>query len=308
MTTTPELVIAGTGAMACLFGARLAVHTDLTLLGTWPEGLAALKEKGITLVEADGSERTIPVRATDDPGQCVGVRQALVLVKSWQTERAARQLAECLSSEGVALTLQNGLGNLEQLQQILGAGRAALGVTTIGATLLGPGRVRAGGVGPTHMAVHPRLGWLIELLRKAGYEVEVAEDIESLIWGKLAINAGINPLTALLRMPNGELLARPHTQALMKAAAEETALVAAAKGVELPYAEPGNAVAEVARRTANNRSSMLQDVSRNAPTEIDAICGAVVKEGERLGIPTPVNWTLWYLVRSILSSTGEVLP
>jgi 2-dehydropantoate 2-reductase len=158
------------------------------------------------------------------------------------------------------------------------------------------------------MAVHPRLGWLIELLRKAGYEVEVAEDIESLIWGKLAINAGINPLTALLRMPNGELLARPHTQALMKAAAEETALVAAAKGVELPYAEPGNAVAEVARRTANNRSSMLQDVSRNAPTEIDAICGAVVKEGERLGIPTPVNWTLWYLVRSILSSTGEVLP
>ncbi|MGD2252730.1 MAG: 2-dehydropantoate 2-reductase [Anaerolineales bacterium] len=308
MTTKPELVIAGTGAMACLFGARLAEHTDLTLLGTWPEGLAALKEKGITLVEADGSERTMPVRATDDPRQCVGVRQALVLVKSWQTERAARQLAECLSSEGVALTLQNGLGNLELLQQILGAERAALGVTTIGATLLAPGRVRAGGVGPTNMAAHPRLAWLIELLRVAGYEVEVAEDIESLIWGKLAINAGINPLTALLRMPNGELLARPHTQALMKAAAEETALVAAAKGVKLPYAKPGAAVTEVARRTANNRSSMLQDVARNAPTEIDAICGAVVKEGERLGIPTPVNWTLWYLVRSILSSTGEVLP
>jgi 2-dehydropantoate 2-reductase len=102
-------------------------------------------------------------------------------------------LAECLAPDGVALTLQNGLGNLETLQEELGVERAALGVTTTGATLLGPGHVRVGGTGPTHIARHARLEAYLPLLRKAGFQVEVEDDVESLLWGKLAVNAGINP-------------------------------------------------------------------------------------------------------------------
>jgi len=298
MSRQPILIV-GTGAMACLFGARLAPYADVTLLGTWSDGIAALQDRGVCLVEDDGSEQSYPVRATSDPAQCVNSRHALVLVKSWQTSRAARQLSACLVPDGIALTLQNGLGNLEQLQEALGEERAALGVTTVGATLLDPGRVRAGGVGSTYLASHPRLLPLAEMLRQAGFEVKTAEDLESLVWGKLTINTAINPLTALLGIPNGELLARPHALALMSEAAEETTAVAVARGVRILHTNPGAVAIEVAGRTASNHSSMFQDIQRGAPTEIDAICGAVALEGESLGVPTPVNRTLWHLVRAL---------
>ncbi len=272
------------------------------MLGSWKEGLKALNEKGVRLVDEGDGEQAFAVHATSDPQDCVGAQSALVFVKSWQTSRAAQQLADCLAPDGVALTLQNGLGNLEHLQKALGVERAALGVTTMGATLLGPGRVRAGGVGPTHVASHPRLSELVEALRQGGFEVDMAQDLESLIWGKLAINAAINPLTALLGIPNGELLSRPHALALMAEAARETAAVAVARGINLPYADPGAAAVEVAGRTASNLSSMLQDIQRGAPTEIDAISGAIANEGESLGVWTPVNRVLWHLVRALASA------
>lgn len=291
------LLIVGTGAMACLFGARLAPHAQVTLLGTWAEGLRAVQRDGIRL-EENGRARQVRVRATSEVSDCAGATQALVLVKSWQTARAARQLSQCLSPEGVALTLQNGLGNLEILEAELGAERAALGVTTTGATLLGPGWARAGGSGPTHLAAHPRLEPLAALLQDAGFEVHPTEDLQGLVWGKLAVNAGINPLTALLEIPNGELLARSGARELMRATAQEAAAVVAAKGLQLPYADAAARAEEVAERTASNVSSMLQDIRRGAPTEIDAINGAVVQEGEQAGVPTPLNWALWKLVRA----------
>ncbi len=292
-----RVLIVGTGAMACLFGARLAPFAEVTMLGTWEDGLQALRRHGIRL-ETNGRVEQVRVQATSQVADCRDIPQALVLVKSWQTERAARQLAVCLPPDGVALTLQNGLGNLEILQDQLGAERAALGVTTTGATLLGPGRARPGGSGPTHLAAHPRLERLAELLQQAGFELQPAEDLQGLIWGKLAINAGINPLTALLEVPNGELLERPGAHQLMRAAAQETAQVAAALEVRLPYADAAEQVEMVARRTAANHSSMLQDVRRGAPTEIDAINGAIARKAERVGQPAPLNWALWNLVRA----------
>jgi 2-dehydropantoate 2-reductase len=292
--------------MACLFGARLAPHADVTLLGTWVEGLDALRAHGVRLREADGNEHEIAVAVSDDPADCTGAKMALVLVKSWQTERAAAQLAQCLDPDGVALTLQNGLGNLEILQHALGAERAALGVTTTGATLLGPGHVRAGGVGPTHLGPHARLEPLADLLRQAGFAIEFADDLQALLWGKLAINSGINPLTAILRVPNGTLNELPDAKTLMQAAAVETSKVAAALGVSLPNKDVEAAVVDVAFRTAKNHSSMLQDILRGAPTEIDAISGAVARRAEALGISAPVNRTLWHLVRALVdSSAGE---
>jgi 2-dehydropantoate 2-reductase len=295
------VLIAGTGALACLFAARLAcAGIAVTLLGTWRQGLEALREDGVRLAGADGSESAFPVLATADPADCGGAQAALVLVKSWQTERAARQLATCLSPQGVALTLQNGLGNREALEQALGTQRVALGVTTTGATLLGPGQVRPGGEGAISIGTHPRLTPLANSLRKAGFAVEVVAESGALLWSKLVINAAINPLTALLRVPNGELLARPDAQTLMATVAREAAAVATALGYRLTYPDPVAAAKEVAQRTATNTSSMLQDVQRGAPTEIDAICGAIVAAGAEHGIPVPVNRTLWLLIKALV--------
>ena len=299
--TRDNVLIVGTGAMACLFAARLAPQINVTLLGSWQEGLTALANRGVVLAESDTQEIHCNVLATSRPEDCVGVSQALVLVKSWQTARAAAQLRVCLTSDGIALTLQNGLGNLEILQETLGPDRAALGVTTTGATLLGPGFARLGGSGPTYVVNHPRLQTLILLLRSSGFDVKAVDNLESLLWGKLVINAGINPLTALLRVPNGGLLRLPDAQALMCALAREAASVALAKGIQLPNPDVEKSVIEVAQRTAQNLSSMLQDRQRGAPTEIDAICGAVVREGRKAGVPTPLNETLWRLIRALIS-------
>lgn len=299
MTTPTSLLLIGTGALASLFGARLAsAGVDVTMLGSWPDGLAALRGHGVRLVEADGSERMFPVQAAADPSECRGISYALVLVKAWQTARAAQQLAACLPADGLALTLQNGWGNRETLERALGLQRVALGITTLGATLLAPGVVRAGGHGPVTLGDHPGIQPLAGLLSAAGFDVHRAEDVAGLAWGKLVINAAINPLTALLRVPNGELLERPEARELMGLAASEAAAVGLAQGLRPPFDDPIAAAEDVARRTAANHSSMYQDVQRGRPTEIDAICGAVVQAGERIGVATPVNRTLWRLVRA----------
>jgi 2-dehydropantoate 2-reductase len=290
------ILILGSGALATLFAARLsAAGVPVTVLGSWPEGLRALREGGAEL-EGAGS---FPVRATAEPADCRGARLALVLVKSWQTERAARQLADCLEPDGVALTLQNGLGSAETLARTLGPGRAARGVTTLGATLLGPGRVRLGGEGSISLERRAGLAPLEADLRAAGFEVREAADIESLVWSKLVVNAAINPLTALLRVRNGELLERPTARELMGRLAREAAVVGRARGVRLEFDDPAQAAEQVARHTAANTSSMLQDVLRGAPTEIDAINGAVVRLGEEAGSQAPLNRAAWSLVKGL---------
>jgi 2-dehydropantoate 2-reductase len=307
MDNPPRVLIVGTGGMACLFGARLAAHTSVTLLGTWKEGVRALRHRGIVVEGTAGLER-VPVHATSDPAECADARLALVLVKSWQTARAAAMLRDCLAGEGLAVTLQNGLGNLESLQAALGPARAALGVTTCGATLLGPGHIRPGGEGQTHLGAHPRLGRLAELLRQARFSLQVVEDARGLVWGKLVINASINPLAALLRVPNGFLLdpAGEGAWEVAAEAAEEAAAVAAAIGIQLPFDDPAAQVADVLRRTRSNRASMLQDIEGGRRTEIDAITGQVVAAAERADIRVPVNRTLWNLVRSLeIRATGE---
>ncbi len=299
-----SLLIVGTGALACLFAARLgAAGQPVAMLGTWPAGLAALRAHGVRLTDSGGVEKRYPVQVAVGAADCPPAQIALVLVKSWQTDRAAAQLANCLPSGGFALTLQNGLNNREILAEKLGPGRVGLGVTTTGATLLGPGHVRPGGPGVISLEQRPWLPPLVKTLRAAGFTVELTESAEALIWRKLVINAAINPLTALLRVPNGELLARPAARQLMAALAGEAAAVAAARGISIPH--PVGAAEYVAERTAANHSSMYQDIQRGAPTEIDAICGAIVRAGEAAGVPTPVNQTIWQLVKAAVSRINK---
>jgi len=295
-----SILLVGTGALATLFAARLgeAGHS-VSMLGTWKQGLQALRENGARIVDSDGNEQAYQVHATDDPHEVSGAKFAIVLVKSWQTERAAHQLKLALADDGHALTLQNGLGNRETLTRDLGAGRVSLGVTTTGATLLAPGLVRTGGEGIVSIEQNQSLAPLEAALRSSNFNLQIVEDAQSLIWGKLVINAAINPLTALLQVPNGELLARPIVRKMMASLARETAEVAAAEHVHLPFSNPVSAVEDVARKTAKNHSSMFQDVRRGAPTEIDAICGAVTKRAELHGIDTPYNRTCWRLVRAL---------
>lgn len=266
------------------------------MLGSWPDAIDALNRYGARLVDEKGRETAYPVCAVTDPAQCRGAQSALVLVKAWQTKRTAHQLAECLADDGVAISLQNGLGNCEILATTLGLARAKQAVTTLGATLLGPGLVRLGGDGILSLGTDPTLDVLAAHFTDSGLRVERVRAVESLVWGKLVINTAINPLTAILKIPNGKLLESPPAREMMTALALETAQVAAAQNIEIPFSDPVAMVEEVARRTAKNHSSMLQDVLRGAPTEIDAICGAVARLA---GNFAPFNLAMWRLVGAL---------
>ena len=295
-----NILIVGTGALATLFAARLteAGH-HITLLGTWKEGIDSLRRNGARLIDANGKELQFEVDATDDPRECVGAKYAIVLVKAWQTERAARQLAECLAEDGLAVTLQNGLGNRDTLVSSLGEDRVALGTITVGATLLSPGLVKVGGDGIISIERNADLGPVESALRSAKFQVNIVQDARSAMWGKLVVNAAINPLTALLRIPNGELLNRPSAHEMMGKLAHEVAEVAFAENIQLPFDDPLAMAEEVARKTSANHSSMLQDVLRSAPTEIDAICGAVAGIAQKHKIETPANWVCWKLIKGL---------
>jgi 2-dehydropantoate 2-reductase len=287
-----SILICGTGALATFFAARLsAIGLRVTLLGSWQAGIDALNQNGAKLGDV-----AYPVRALSDPRECQGAELALVLVKAWQTQRAAHQLAECLADDGIAVSLQNGLGNREALAATLGLNRVKGAVTTLGATLLGPGHVRPGGEGTTTLEAHPALDVLSAQLAESGLRVERSDTLESLVWGKLVVNSAINPLTALFQIPNGKLLESPPAHEIMQNLALETAQVAALQAIDLPFDDPLAAVEDVARRTASNFSSMYQDVLRGAPTEIDAINGAVARLG---GEHAPINQAVWKLVRAL---------
>jgi 2-dehydropantoate 2-reductase len=298
-----RIALIGTGALASLFAARLSRSgADVLMLGSWQAQIETVQREGMQVIGLDGTTTVQAVRASADFGSHAPVQAAIVLVKSWQTPVAVERVRAVLARSGVVLTLQNGLGNHEQFVAAFGPRRAAVGVTTLGATLERPGVVRHAGEGPIMLAesadLLPPFARLETALLQAGFEVVRVKSAESVLWGKVAINAAINPLTAIHRIPNGELLERPDLLPLMESAATEAQAVAAALGIALPFPDAAAQARAVARQTAGNRSSMLQDVEKNRPTEIDAICGAIVRAGEQTGVPTPVNRRLLEQLRS----------
>jgi 2-dehydropantoate 2-reductase len=298
-----RIVILGTGALGCVFAARLAAVAEVWMVGTWAAGVAAVQSRGVTVHEPGGGVTRVRVSAASDPAEAPPADFALVLVKSYQTERAATWAARLLASDGLAVTLQNGLDNGPRLAAAVGAARVALGVTTTGATLLGPGEARLAAVQPTFVGrsrdTARRVEQFASLLNAGKLEAHVTDAIAPRLWGKAVANAAINPLTALWRVTNGELLASPERRELLAALAREAAAVAQARGITLPFDDPAAYVEGVCRATAANRSSMLQDVEAGRPTEIDSINGVLIAEGARLGVPTPVNETVWRLVRGL---------
>lgn len=292
--------IIGTGAMACLFAAQLAPVAIPFLVGHWPEQIRAIRAGGLTLLPLVAGEtpQTVPVAAyhTDEPLPVAEV--VLVLVKSGQTGNAAAVANRLLSPTGLAFTLQNGLGNVEILAHTLGTDRVNGGSTAQGAVIVRPGVVQHTGNGLTYLADGAGSRPLADLFNQAGITTHLVPDLAGVIWGKLIVNAAINPLTALLRVPNGFLAQDPIARLWLARIVEETAQVAQANGITLPYADPITRTLEVAQATANNHSSMLQDVQRGVPTENEAINGAIVRYGFKANCPTPLNSRLYQLIQA----------
>ena len=302
-----KIAIIGAGAMGCLLASYLSTHHQTWLVDNWQVQVDTINSTGLTR-ERDGQCTPCSVAATHDAATIGGADVALVLVKYHQTAWAAQQAATALQAGGICITLQNGIGGAAQLAEYLGVNRVSQGVTSLGATLVKPGLVRHAGIGDTVFA-DTSSPTLISTLRDAfvacGLPAHVSTNLDAVVWGKLVVNVAINALTGILRVPNGVIADHPGAQSLARAAVQEALLVVHALGIELPYDDAVNHAFTIARATATNRSSTLQDVMRGSPSEIATINGAVVRHAEQLGIPVPVNRLLVELME-VIDTTAAV--
>ncbi len=290
-----EIVVFGAGSLGSLVGGVLAREHDVTLVGR-EDHADAVREDGL-VVEGDLEARVRPVATTD--GRDLEADLAVVTVKSFDTAAAARTLAT--GAFDAALSLQNGMGNEETLARHLESPVLA-GTATYGAVLREPGVVECTGVG--EVVLGPREGGTSSVADRvaaafeaAGLETTVAADMPRRLWEKLAVNAGVNAVTALTRTKNGAVLEEPAAE-LAREATRETARVARACDVSLSDREALAAMESVAEATAANTSSMHQDVARGRRTEVDAINGYVVERATSRGLAATRNRTLAALIRA----------
>lgn len=317
-----RITIVGTGAMGSLMAGRLAHRAspfslpisarhqsidDVLLYGRPSPHLEAIQRDGLRLIEMDGTSHTIPIRASSDPADVKGSDVVLVLVKAWATAEAAAPLRSYLTRDTIVLTLQNGLGNAAALRSaLLHEGvrpHVWLGVTTQAALRSEPGTVIHTGDGITAIGrrsqeVDTRIRDIATALSLSGLRTVAVADIHRWVWRKLAVNAAINPLTALAGVPNAMVSTDPGLRSAAATLAAEVVAVANAIDVPLDLSEVLGAVDEVARATGTNRSSMLVDLEAGIRTEIDAINGAVVSEAKRLRMPSPANNLMTALIRA----------
>lgn len=299
-----EIVVVGPGAMGCLFAGLLKESgRDVSILDHNAARAKAISRDGITLVE-DGKERRVKVSAVAGASRLGRAGIVMVCVKAYDTAAAAGRAADCVGDGTVVVSLQNGAGNIEAIRGVLGGAKLVCGATGWGATLSGVGTSRISGKGPTLLAAVDKASCDAAaqvrcVLEGAGFKATVSGNPESVIWGKLVLNSAINPLTALLEVQNGALLEIPEARETMLKVAAETAAVATAAGVKLPYKDAGKEAVATCIATRTNVSSMLQDVRRRRKTEIDQINGFVVAKGAELGVATPINSMLLRKVRDL---------
>lgn len=304
-----KIAIVGAGAMGCLYGAKLSSvpENEVYLIDVWKDHIEAIDKNGL-LMEENGALLTYNrVKGVTDAEQAGPCELAIIFVKSTLTSIAVQSNKAVFGPDTVALTLQNGLGNIDLIREEIGDHNVIAGTTAHGATMLGPGKMRHAGSGKTIIGElngekSDRIEKIAQALRDAGLETEISENVLGLVWDKLLVNVGINALTGITKLHNGELLNYPEIEELLEAAVSEAQSVADAKGIALSYDDPVDHTKAVCKATAANKSSMLQDILNHKQTEIEMINGAIVREGAQAGIETPVNFVLTNLIKFIQKS------
>jgi 2-dehydropantoate 2-reductase len=294
-----RILVFGAGALGSVVGALLSNHHDVHLVAR-PGHAQAIMEGGLSI---DGVVNDVfSLEAHLDLEGVPKPEIIFVTVKAYDTKATLDALTEMAGYARTVVSLQNGLTNLRLFRSALPE-KAVMGVTSMGATLVGPGEVLYAGKGGTafgHLGGNQeKASEVADLFNEAGLNAITETDIEAELWMKGVINASINPLTAILGCHNGELLKDEGVLDVSLLACSEAAAVAKGIGIRLPPGDPFMKVKDVMRATAQNRSSMLQDLERGKRTEIDEISGEIVQRAGPIGIPVPVNRTLWTLVRGL---------
>ncbi|CAM5191609.1 2-dehydropantoate 2-reductase OS=Castellaniella defragrans OX=75697 GN=HNR28_003416 PE=3 SV=1 [Castellaniella defragrans] len=301
-----KIAILGSGALGCTFGAALTEAGHETwLLGRSAAHTEAMRQNGLQVEDASGTRR-VAVHATTRPAEAGPVDLVVVLVKSMQTEAAMQGALALVGPDTVVMSLQNGLGHEEILSRIVGREHVLAGKTYVGGVLLGPGHVLSGikgkltRIGELDGRVTPRVQGIAQAFSEAGLVTTVSENILGTLWDKLLINVATGALSGITRLTYGQLYDEPLLEATAIAAVTEAMAVARATGIELSITQAGQAWKLASEGLpADFKASVLQSLEKGSVTEIDFINGSVVRQGQRVGVPTPVNTTLVACIKGV---------
>lgn len=295
-----RVCVFGAGSLGSALGGMLAARNDMVLIGRDPH-MSVARQKGLTLT--GDVKRKVEVDARLDVSGLEPPDLLLVTVKAFDTREVVKACQQWSKASTRVLTLQNGLGNLELLRSWKGNSVYG-GTITMGAQLLSPGVVRVSGLGRIAIGADAdRMGAteIAKMFASCGLPAEVEDDIYAELWSKAAVSACINPLTAILRVPNGGILEDSAVLRMVREIGRECSEVAAAEGIRLSPRRIDARVRRVARDTSRNRSSMLRDVEEGRRTEIEQINGAFVGMAARHGISVPTNRALMAMVGTLAS-------
>jgi 2-dehydropantoate 2-reductase len=306
----PAVVIVGGGAMGGLFGGLLSEGgLEVTLLDTWRQHVDAIREKGLSIV-GRGGDRVIPIKATTDGGDIETADIVLFQCKASANEAAAESVRHLFAGSTVAVSFQNGLGNEEELAQVLGEDAVLGGLTAQAGLVEAPGVVRNFGDLPTYLGemrggISERASAIADAFSRHGLPTHASADIRRDMWKKLLGNVGLSAISGATDLRSVDIMAVPELRDTVLRAVDEAAQVARACGIELDAAEAREVLLKLTTPsgggTGASKSSLCADLAHRRPTEVDYIYGSVARLGRQHGVPTPTLDTLIGIVKGLES-------
>jgi 2-dehydropantoate 2-reductase len=290
-----KIAVMGAGAVGCYFGGMLARAGHDVVLIARAQHVQAIRRGGLRM-ETRTFDEQVQLSASTEPGPVADANLVLFCVKSTDTESAGAQLLPCLRPDALVLCLQNGVDNAQRLRTTLPQHQVAAAVVYVATEMAGPGHVRHHGRG--ELVIEPSLASeaVAQALCAAGVPTEISENVRGALWLKLIINCAYNAISAIAQRPYGENVQGKGVKDVMRDVVNECLEVAKAEGVNVP-GDAHLTVARLVETMPSQYSSTAQDLARGKRTEIDYLNGLVVRRGQALGIPTPVNRVLWALVK-----------
>jgi 2-dehydropantoate 2-reductase len=300
-----RIVIIGTGAMGSVYAGLLAdAGLDVCAVDIWAEHIDAIQRNGLRVSGASG-DRLAKLRATTDAREAGPADLVIIATKASGVEAAAKSARDLINSDGIVLTIQNGLGSAERVAGIVGEDKTLIGVVGgFGASIKAPGHVHHNGWEFVRLGeygggrITPRLERVADLWKRGGFRVLLFEDIHQLVWEKFICNVAFSGTCTLTGFTIGEVLANPDAFKVAAGCASEAYAVAKAKKIAVDISDPVSYVRTFGEKIPGARPSMLLDHLAGRRSEIDVINGAVPRVGAEVGVAAPINETVVALVRA----------
>ena len=304
-----RIAVLGAGAMGSLYGSYLSRKHDVILVDVNQTVIDTINAQGVTIHEPDGSVTVChPLGAVSTAGMAP-VDLIIVFVKAMFSESAIESNRGLIGPDTCIMTLQNGSGHEDMLTKFVDRAHVVIGTTQHNSAVVGPGEIRHGGSGITHVGCIEgdvgRLQYIADAFCESGLEADCSADVQKLIWGKMFTNVSASVLTGVLQVPLGFIASDANAWALCETLVREAVAVAAGEGLEFDAEEKVAEVRRVCENSPAGITSICADLSKGRRTEVDTISGSVVRASRRNGVPAPTHAAMVALVHAMEAKASQ---